>query len=417
MAAENREFVMCFKTIRKFILSVIGIAGVTILVTLSVFPQYTDQEKKQIKNFGKSLKAATEKAREKTEKKEKPEEAEPADKTPDEQDVIKIETSLVRTDVLVVDNKGKAILGLKADDFIITENDVLQELGTFSLGSSTDVPRSIVLIIDYSKSQGPYIETSVEAAKVLVDKLNPDDKMAIVTDNIELLVPFSKNKTLLKKKLDSLARKAANKNVGQSLQYSALMATLNELFDDKDIRPIVIFQTDGDEAFDLSVTIPQPFGTSFTIQDLFNKIEKSRATIYSVISGASYLSLSPEERMKKVAMNTNDEIKEEYTPESLPQYLKAESERLYKQQTAMTIVARTSGGFSESLETPDQADAIYSRIFNGISHRYLIGYYPTNQERDGKRRNVKIEVRNHPEYVVWGRKFYYAPKEKKTTND
>jgi hypothetical protein len=39
----------------------------------------------------------------------------------------------------------------------------------------------------------------------------------------------------------------------------------------------------------------------------------------------------------------------------------------------------------------------------------VIGYYPTNKARDGKRRTVTIEVRDHPEYIVWGRKAYFAP--------
>jgi hypothetical protein len=85
------------------------------------------------------------------------------------------------------------------------------------------------------------------------------------------------------------------------------------------------------------------------------------------------------------------------------------SERLFRQQTAMMIVARASGGFTESLETPDQADAIYARILNDINNRYLIGYYPKNATRDGKRRTVKIEVRGHSEYIIWGRKTYFAP--------
>ena len=76
-------------------------------------------------------------------------------------------------------------------------------------------------------------------------------------------------------------------------------------------------------------------------------------------------------------------------------------EKLFRQQMAMMIVARASGGFTEGLETPEQADEIYARILNDINNRYLIGYYPKNEERDGKRRNVKIEVRGHPEYVVW----------------
>lgn len=51
-------------------------------------------------------------------------------------------------------------------------------------------------------------------------------------------------------------------------------------------------------------------------------------------------------------------------------------------------------------------------ILTDIDRRYVIGYYPTNRARDGKRRKVQIEIRNHPEYVVWGQKTYFAREER-----
>jgi hypothetical protein len=44
-----------------------------------------------------------------------------------------------------------------------------------------------------------------------------------------------------------------------------------------------------------------------------------------------------------------------------------------------------------------------------MNQRYLVGYYPTNKEHDGKRRKISITVREHPEYVVMSHKAYYAP--------
>jgi hypothetical protein len=94
---------------------------------------------------------------------------------------------------------------------------------------------------------------SVDAAKTLVDKLGPPDRMAVVTDDIKLLTGFTQNKDELKSKLESLKKKARNSDArggwfrGHSNQFSALMATLRELFTAEDERPVVIFQTDGDE--------------------------------------------------------------------------------------------------------------------------------------------------------------------------
>ena len=106
----------------------------------------------------------------------------------DDGDVVRIETTLVSCSVLVMDNAGRIVQGLKQTDFEISENDTPQQVGHFVLGDNANLPRSIVLIIDYSGSQFPFIKNSIEAAKVLVDKLGRADQMAIVTDDVEMLV-------------------------------------------------------------------------------------------------------------------------------------------------------------------------------------------------------------------------------------
>ncbi|MGH9882337.1 MAG: VWA domain-containing protein, partial [Pyrinomonadaceae bacterium] len=142
-----------------------------------------------------------------------------------EDDVVRVDTDLVVASVLVTDSDGKVVTGLTKDDFVVQEDDSLQEIASFSLGNSKDVPRSIVLIIDYSGSQLPYIQTSIEAARMLVDKLNPKDRMAVVTDDVNLLVDFTNDKDLLKSRLDGLRQRALSGALGASDQYDALMAT------------------------------------------------------------------------------------------------------------------------------------------------------------------------------------------------
>ena len=72
--------------------------------------------------------------------------------------------------------------------------------------------------------------------------------------------------------------------------------------------------------------------------------------------------------------------------------------------------AIVSGGWAAFLNKPEQAADIYSTILSDINSRYVIGYYPSSKVHDGKRHDVLIEVRGHPEYVVSGRKSYYAPR-------
>ena len=80
-----------------------------------------------------------------------------------------------------------------------------------------------------------------------------------------------------------------------------------------------------------------------------------------------------------------------------------------RQQTALTGLSKLTGGWAEYLEEPDQAVAIYARIFSGIHNSYIIGLYPLNDARDGQRRKIEIKIRDHPDYVIWGRKSYIVP--------
>jgi Ca-activated chloride channel family protein len=374
------------------------------------------QERPRIKDddFGSSLKRLRW-----DEEKKAAVEAEPgkgAGKTPDEEEVLSVQTSLVVCDVLVLDRQGRSVQGLTRDDFVVTEDGRPQQITTFALGDNASVPRSIVLILDYSRSLLPYIKTSVAAAKTLIDKLGARDRMAIVTDNVELLANFTSDKEELKRALESLEKGttsegsltpsgALRRQFGRSLQYSALLATLREMFDGEDLRPIVIFQTDGDEVHFLrDPIIPPPkylqnTVREFSLGDIHRAAEKSRATIYTIIPGPRFLRVTPEEQAR---------LDQAYRERSAPLQLKPGDHGL-KIQMALGDVANLTGGWADFLEEPSQAASVYARVLSDINRRYVVGYYPSNKVRDGKRRFVKIEVRGHPDYAVRGRKSYYAP--------
>lgn len=429
-------------------LAVLGISLIAALITSALAQSpVPERQKPKLKDFGSSLKRLKWNPETNTAVRTEPKKR----KTTDEDDVVRVETTLVVSDVLVLDKEWRPVLGLTREDFIVTEDGKPQEVGAFALGDDAKIGRSIVLIIDYSGSQLPFIETSVKAAKTLVDKLSPRDSMAIVTDDVELLVDFTRDKQLLKEKLDSLEKKAttggptSRRKFGRSKQYSALMATLNEAFDHEDQRPVIVFQTDGDELSLLRNAIrdapifppdrreqAQKYlqflqkyykdnVTEFSLQDVYKAAENSRATIYTIIPGYRLTGLSPDKQVEKYKANRERtlsvwDIKPEARARAEEDFRRLSAENLKQMidravnvQLALAGVAKITGGWHDFLEDPSQADTIYSLIFSDINRRYVVGYYPTNKERDGKRRKVNVELRGHPEYVVWGRKSYYAP--------
>ena len=165
---------MCDKKFRRFARLVFFSGFVILNFSFAVFAQSEELKAPKIKDFGSSLKHR--KSKETTEAKDQSKNA--------DQEIVRINTDLVVSDVLVLDEKGNWVKNLTRDDFIVTENNELQDVEFFALGDDAKVPRSIVLLIDHSSSEIPFIVSSVMSAKILVDSLNPNDRMAIVTDNV-----------------------------------------------------------------------------------------------------------------------------------------------------------------------------------------------------------------------------------------
>jgi VWFA-related protein len=403
----------------RFILIVMLIVVIAALVAPAA-TRLSAQEKKKPEDFGSSLKRLKwdDKKKAAVEKEEKKKDSAKVDATTgatSEEEVIRVETDLAVIQTLVLDRNRRFVTGLTKEDFIITEDGKPQEIATLSLGDGMTLPRSIVLIIDYSGSQYPFLSNSLDAARILVDRLRSTDRMTIVTDDIELLVPFTSDKDELKAGLETLRKRAAWQKMGRSKQYSALLATLRELVEGEE-RPIIIFQTDGDELDFLRSPVgdDEGHGTQFGMGDVIAAAEKSRGTIYSVIPGFRLIGLPAAEQIARMrAWMTNRWSKStSFVPRlnsMSDDYFLRLAETRRRQQTALTGLSKLTGGWAEYLEEPDQAVSIYARIFSGIHNSYIIGLYPLNEARDGKRRKIEIKIRDHPDYVIWGRKSYIVP--------
>ena len=452
-----------FQSGRQHRLTVIAFFVICLLCRSS-YPQAPVREKPKLKDFGSSLK----KLKWDPQKNQAVTTVDATRNGSNDDDVVRIETSLVVSDVLVTDKQGRPQRNLKPTDFTITEDGVPQQVGLFTLGDDANLSHSIVLIIDYSRSQFPYLSDSIEAAKTLVDKLGPYDQMAIVTDDVELLVGFTSNKRDLKKALDSLIEKTRGSKgtlgfgkrppqFGRSAQFSALMATLNEAFDDEDQSPVIVFQTDGDEIEYLrnSIIVHEvPKGlspelqrevqeqieqkkalqraqmTEFSLDDVYRAVEKSRATIYPIIPRTRLLGLSEDEQIRRLTAEDERAVEtwaatassaklksilqaryQERQKKLTKEIWEARLDQELKIQEALVELAKLSGGWAEFLETQSQTAEIYNRIVQDLNQRYIIGYYPTNKAHDGKRRRISITVNGHPDYLITGRKSYYAPEE------
>jgi VWFA-related protein len=77
-------------------------------------------------------------------------------------------------------------------------------------------------------------------------------------------------------------------------------------------------------------------------------------------------------------------------------------------QDSLRVMADETGGFA-AVNTNDFATA-FQRIVDDNSSYYVLGYYPTNDRRDGRFRKIEVKVSGRPEARVTARKGYVAPR-------
>jgi VWFA-related protein len=109
----------------------------------------------------------------------------------------------VRVDVLVT-NDGRPVVGLKASDFEVTDNGVLQEPELVGL---VQIPTNLVLVLDVSESvRGERLDRLREASGAMIGQLRPADRVGLVTvtERVALRVPLTEDRPRIGQALQSL---------------------------------------------------------------------------------------------------------------------------------------------------------------------------------------------------------------------
>jgi len=109
----------------------------------------------------------------------------------------------VRLDVLVTEH-GKPVAGLKADEFEVRDQGVLQRV---SLAIALDAPANAVLVLDTSDStSGSKLHTLVAASRAFVDRLHAADRAALITFShaVTPRVPLTADFGRITKALDAI---------------------------------------------------------------------------------------------------------------------------------------------------------------------------------------------------------------------
>jgi VWFA-related protein len=271
---------------------------------------------------------------------------------------IRIDSTVVLVPVTVTDPLNRFVTGLERSDFRIFEDEVEQKISSFG---GEDAPLSIGIVFDTSGSMGNKLQMSRVAVAEFFKLANPEDEGFLVefSGRPELVVPFTHNPGEIQDRLLSTQSK------GSTALLDGVTLALSAMHKAKNPRKALVVITDGGDNH-----------SRYTEAEVRNRLKEADVQIYAIgiYGGAS-------------------------TPEEMagPSLLRNLSE--------------PTGGrhfFANLRDLPDIAEKIGIELRN----EYLIGYNPTNTERDGKFRRIRVKAIQPPGLPalrVYWRKGYIAP--------
>jgi len=343
----------------------------------------------------------------------------------DEGDVVRVETQLVSVPAVVTDRSGRPMAGLHLDNFTLLEDGKPQRLTNFA---TTETPFEIALLLDTSGSTRNDLGLIREAANAFIRALRAGDRVAIIAfknmdrekgppvASVDVLSPLTDNREVLQVAIQDLGTSNGTPF------YDGLGRVADEIFrepprEEMRGRRAVVALTDGVDSSSNSdfnsarAALARAGLASYFIQMSTEDYVEDRLLKDCEDDGRLTLSEKQLERFRRLFVPQLQ--KEDYQDFCrLGQFERMDiSRRLYNlARQEMSEMARGSGGKNFSAATLNDARAAFAQVANEIGTQYSLGYYPSNKARDGRFRQIKVELRGVKDANVRAREGYYAPK-------
>jgi VWFA-related protein len=265
----------------------------------------------------------------------------------------------VTVDVSVLDNRGHFIPKIPKGNFRILEDNVPQQVNGYSIG---EAPMTIAVLIEFSnRYQQFYSETwfqTLQATYGFVQTLKPEDYAAIIAYDLrpEILSDFSTDR---QQTYDALQR-LRFAGFSESNLFDALVDTAQRMQDIEGRKAILLISS-GVDTF-----------SKLTFDKTRRAIQEAGVPIYA-------FGLMQSLRDRAEAMGMLGPIRE-------MDFLQADNQ--------MRTFATESGGMAFFPHFYGEFNGIFQTIHQALRSQYVLTYTPTNQERNGKFRKIKVELVN-----------------------
>jgi Ca-activated chloride channel family protein len=257
-------------------------------------------------------------------------------------------------------NTNSFVTNLMQEDFTIYEDGQRQEIKNFS--RETDLPLTIAMLIDTSRSVAPKLKFEQDAATSFFQTILREKDRAMLVEfdsGVAMVQDFTNNPNKLAKGIEKL------RAAGGTALYDAIYITCDEKLIRETGRKALIILSDGEDE-----------SSNVDLQQATEMALRAEATIFAIsISKGGFFGVGGSE----------------------------------EGDTVLKDISKETGGrifFPFKIEDLDEA---FREINQELRSQYSIGYLSTNPARDGSYRKIKINVSegglrlNH-------RKGYYAPK-------
>ena len=274
-----------------------------------------------------------------------------------------MDVDLALVNVTVTDPYNRLVTGLDTDNFRVFEDNVEQELMTFS---AEDVPISIGVIFDFSGSMANKISKAREAAIQFFKTANPQDEFFLVSFNerAELTSSFTNSIEDLQSRMMMTVPK------GRTALLDAIYLGLSQMRGARNAKRALLILSDGGDNH-----------SRYSENDIKRLVKEADTQLYAVgiFDPLGYRNRTPEE---------------------------LNGPSLLSEVTEMT------GGRVFAVEKLDELPDIATKIGMELRNQYVIGYRPSNKTHDARWRKVKVKLRapkGLPPLSVYAKTGYYAP--------
>jgi Ca-activated chloride channel family protein len=259
--------------------------------------------------------------------------------------VFRASANVVLLQVTVTGQSGRHVEDLTAEDFVVLEDGVPQQV---SMVSRAEEPLALSLLIDTSGSMDESIGLAQRAAIQFTERLRPTDLAQIVAFNqhVHVVQPFTSSPAEMAAAIRGTTVK------GTTAMYAALQTSLRDLNAVQSSHGIrrraIVLLSDGEDT-----------SSRVSFDEVYELARRSDVSIYPIGLG-----VRP----------------------------KVDSRTVNPAPAILQKLAEVTGGRAIFVDRAEQLSRVYNQLADELASQYTLAYTPRTTSHDGKWRNVTVQV-------------------------